>query len=420
MAEKKKRFEKIRKSIKYGLLAGALLHAGTQVAYWANNIYHAINPSVYRAKFEEQFGFPLKGWSDDIEGNLQNVSIIANGIERERMSGGLDVASIRIKDENYFKQPMWDQFGSLFFNPASYCAGKWIVLCDYARRDTLHHECKHAKTWDIDKEHPEFLDRWRDLAKTESGESLYLSIGNQICSRVKGLDFLVNRIRETSSENRRLGFVSDYARTNVWEDIAEVGEAAETNPHALSELLFGEEKENAIAKKIALAQAYKLIPAECTEFLELENMYSNCSGFHGSIDQEKAQSFMKASEEFFRRNPKSVYESELRSNRAYVFLHGMRGWPSPRNTIADAVKEYKKVLTTEYKDGVSYAAALTHLRELYYGWEGYGLEIKDEETSKIFSEAEREYWNRFKNGAVDLSKRGVNDFLIKKGINLEN
>jgi hypothetical protein len=410
---KKKRFRKIRKGLKYGILAGLLLHAGSQLTYWANDIYHAIKPSTHRAKFEEQFGFPLKGWSGDIERDQQNVSMIADTIARERQGRDFRLESIRIRDRNYLKQPIWDQFDSIITIPSSgYYILDRIVLDDYVQKSTLHHECKHAKAYDIIAEHPEFLEKWKILARDKSGESLYLSEGEQICSRVRGLGSLVDGKKQIFSENEKLGFISNYARTNVHEDIAELCEAAETNSQSFKEFLFGgpEYRNDILAKKIALAQEYGLIPAEFTDFVKLEDMFLDSAVWHGYIDQEKAQPFMRESEEFLNKNPNSVYESQLRSSRAYVLSQGIHGYPKPRNSVDDVIREYRGVLTSEYKEGFVYAGALQKLSEIY------NLELRDEKTSDIFVDAEREYWKRFKEGVVDLSRNGVNDFLTEKGI----
>lgn len=407
--------EKIKKGLKYGVLAGLLLHAGSQLSYFANNYYQSINPSANRSKFEEQFGFRLKGWSDDIEGNPKNLSIIGEIVERERKEKDFKLESIRIRDRNYFKKSGLDQFYYMFLKPSDgYYIGNRITLDEFVQRDTIHHEIKHAKVFDLIADRPEFLEKWKSLAKDENGKSLYLSEIEQICSRVRGLDSLVNRKNKIFTENEKLGFISDYARTNVHEDIAELCESAETHSQYLKKFILDNsgDKNEVIAKKVALAQEYGLIPVEFTDFLKLDDMFHDSNEWHGFIDFDKAQPFMKESEVFLKKYPNSVYKSEIKSNRAYALYQGAEAL-DPRNNIEDAIKEYKEVLTSDYHDLNSYVTALNKLTEIYR-WK-----LNDEETSNVFKKAVSEFWNRFSGGNVELPRKGVNDFLLKEGISLE-
>jgi len=122
---------------------------------------------------------------------------------------------------------------------------------------------------------------------------------------------------------------------------------------------------------------------------------------------------MRQSQEFLNRNPYSVYESQLRTDRANILFQRTHSYPKPRNSVEEAIREYKEVLTSEYKDEDAYLESLQELSRIYR------LKLKDEKISDIFSSAEREYRKRFKNGFVDLSRNGVNDFLKERGIKLE-
>ncbi|HLC86686.1 MAG TPA: hypothetical protein VJH65_00200 [Candidatus Nanoarchaeia archaeon] len=402
--------KRMKKAIKNMALAGLLLYGGGQMSYLYNNLYHFFNPSPTRTVFERQFGFSLKGWDDDIEENKRNISIISDVVKKEKKSRDFELDSIRIKDSSYLKQPIWDHLYGIFIPSSGYYISDKIVLNDLLQRDTIHHEIKHAKAFNILKEHPEFLMKWEALALDEKGESLYLTNTEQIFYLVRGLRSFINKEKQVSSENKKLGFVSNYARTNVYEDIAELSELAETCPQEFRNWLFGDEKQKneIIAKKVALAQEYNLIPKRFTEHIKLEKIFLDNFSGHNYINLKKSKQFMKASEDFLKENPESVYEAQIRLNLAYV-AHQRAYEIGYRLGIEDTIKEYKAVLTSGYKDRVAYSTALEKLAKVY-------MELGKKETSDIFKNAHKEYEKRFNEGEVMLPENGVNDFLIFNGV----
>ncbi|MFC1697026.1 hypothetical protein ACFL1H_01725, partial [Nanoarchaeota archaeon] len=73
--------------------------------------------------------------------------------------------------------------------------------------------------------------------------------------------------------------------------------------------------------------------------------------------------------------------------------------------------EYKKILNLERKDLDCYRTALNQLSIIQY--------IKrNEKDGKTYKDAYDFVWQRYQAGDINLTKNGVNDFLIEKGINI--
>ena len=266
-------FKKIKQILRPFLLSALLFHGGTQTYYWLNHFYHWHMPSSKRIEFERRYGFPILGWSEDIEENEANLSLIAEVLEKERKKRSFDLTSIRIKSNNYLKKPLWDQFAELFLSayPVYNLKGRAVVE-SFNLASILHHEIKHVKINDITESHPEFLKKWKELARGDNGECLYLSYTEQVYVSVKGLESLADGKKQDFSKNRRLGFVSNYARKNVYEDIAELCTLAEINPWEFHGWLFGAkgEENERIKGKVQLAQKYRLIRKDFTELVRQE------------------------------------------------------------------------------------------------------------------------------------------------------
>jgi len=111
----------------------------------------------------------------------------------------------------------------------------------------------------VRKEHPEFFDRWNELAKDEDGNSLYYS----------KLDYLFKMFGiqksydETFSfEDNFLGFFSNYSRSNIWEDIAVTSTTLEMPgwKYYIKSILDHNDESGNIKRKISLAREYGLLP----------------------------------------------------------------------------------------------------------------------------------------------------------------
>ncbi|MBI5803912.1 hypothetical protein HY450_01575 [Candidatus Pacearchaeota archaeon] len=370
-------------------------------------------PSKEREAFRQEFGFPIRGWESDIVGeDKRGFSNFVQVVHKERMEKPFDITSLTIEPKEFYKKSGFQQIlqtfssgysGNYFLDKIG-VVGKIEPLTSTA---TLHHECKHAKTSEILREHPEFRERWEELAKDKNGKSLYYTNFEYVCSRFAGLDTLVEAKKKNNEEDDKEGFVSNYARTSFAEDVAELGEEAEVNPWRFYHWLFGDSANPTIKGKVELAQEFGIIPREFSEFVRLQRIMSQDINYGPetyTVNANKAKKFMEESEVFLSKNVKSIYEGEVRVDRGYIM---MKCLGENHYTNEEVAEEYKKVLTSEFKS-FEYANALSNLAEVY----SYQ---REEEKAKIYYEARAEYFKRFYAGDVALARVGVNDFLESRG-----
>ncbi len=237
-------------------VAAYLFIAATQIPYLANKVYQALHPSAIRQEFQEEFAFPIQGWEEDIEDNPRQISLIAGVLYQERAELPFNLDSFKVQSDQYLKWNLLEQASAIVWggsDKGSYYLNK-ITVENKATTSTVRHEIKHAKTKQIAKNHPEFVSRWEALASNEQGQSLYGSLLENILGRLYWLENFTPPTRFSAQENEKKGFVSNYARTDVLEDIAELGTLAEENPLAFEGWLSPEGGNALIARKVALAQ----------------------------------------------------------------------------------------------------------------------------------------------------------------------
>ncbi|MBI5390261.1 hypothetical protein HZB02_02130 [Candidatus Woesearchaeota archaeon] len=249
---------------------------------------------------------------------------------------------------------------------------------DNVKTSTVYHEIKHAKMDTLLRKNPEFLEKWKQLATDDNGKSLYLTSLEKICSRIRSL--FVNDQEKKSDENLRLGFMSQYARTDVSEDIAVLCGTVEENPREFIPLLMrkgyaddaGLSPQNPkIAAKVRLAEQYGLIPQEFTEYLSLEEMYSRSiisenRVLRKGLDPDEyhellatSKQFLEAAQTFVNKYPTSIYYSKVSSLRAFL-IEEMADTPNDKEVIS----AYRQVLKAPWKDPVEYRRALNVLANL--------------------------------------------------------
>ncbi|MDD5650397.1 MAG: hypothetical protein PHF86_08295 [Candidatus Nanoarchaeia archaeon] len=388
--------KKFKKILKIATIAGVLVFGRSQINHSLNDLYNYIHPSEIRTDFKKQFGFPIKGWYEDIEGNGKNISKIIQVIETEKQERNFSLNSIRIKTNNKDNQSLWDKLEEKIVNPVGYYINNQIVLGENAEENVLHHEIKHAKTFDIMEQNPELLTEWKKLSLDQNGNSLYLSNLEQVYTYISGLESLIDERKKVSSENVKLGFIDNYARTNIFEDIAELSELVECKPKELMNLFYGDNKNETIIKKIKLAQRYGLIPKDYTNYLELQYLISK--------NKLKTKEYFVLTDKFLKENPESIYESQIKLDRADLLLNEIKKKNS-KTKIENAIDEYEYILNSRYKDLVVYPVALQRLESLY--------QIKGNlEMSNLYRKAYKEYLIRLNNGDTSLPTNGVNDILM--------
>ena len=406
----RKALNKFGKFVKIASIPIILFHGATQLVYWGNDIINGLNPSEKRTEFKKEFGFPIRGWKSDIEKKPVDISDIGIVFYCEQLEKPFDIGSIRIRSDNYLKKSFVQQVDDAIFSNLGYYTYYGIVIDDLILKSTISHEIKHAKTFDIIKNNPDFIKNWKELSNDGSGNSLYLNNKEQL-QVYMGLEYLVDEDKIKEEENRNIGFVTNYARTNVYEDIAELGELAETNVTKFIEW-FGyqyEPKNEKIIAKVKLAQENGIIPKEFSEYVHLESILDDADvGDESSWNSKKAEEFFYLSEKFLEDNKETIYQSELRNKRAWIIQHRF----DDEESVIAAISEYKLSLKARYKEPDSYKNSLESLSRCF--------KLLDcNEEAKIYDDALKEYEKRYSKGNVLLGKRGVNDFLAFRGEILE-
>jgi hypothetical protein len=397
------------------LITGTLiLHGATQLNYWRNDLMHQLNPSPQRAAFEEEFGFPIKGWRDEIEGDGKGMSRLAEVIHAEQVEHPFYVKSFRITSDHYLERSIPQQFETIFlteFNGwCDYSEWYWpwgdtISLDSGKPRTVTCHEISHDKSFAAMEAYPEFKEKWEALATDEEGNSLYLGILRGSLDSVKCLEKLV----DAPDNYWELGFVSKYSMKNVYEDMAELCERAKTDPDSFIRWFYlPEHRNDKIVAKTRLAAEYGkefgLLPDGFEDYLQIRKLEQDAVDIRNISDYLCMQEFLDESEEFLQAHPRSCYECELRRRRGWAFIR-LREFDRSR-------EEYELALTADHKQYESYTRSL-------FGLAAYHKHIqKDKDTAKIYREAAREHSWRLENGDVTLPRTGVNDYLEERGIEL--
>ena len=456
-------FDYCRKWGKRLALAGILFHGATQLNYWRNDITNSVNPSPVRSEFYEEYGIPIRGWKADIEENPEDIKDIAETVCREKQTRDFKLKCIRVEPGNYLKKDILEQVVTVVTNNDSvgWCYLDRLGLKRKAGEGTVSHEIKHQKTYEVIREHPEFLEKWDKLARDENGKSLYIGDFATYCEKIRIIGKLFRD--DNIIDYEKLGFVSDYARSNIYEDIAETCERAEINPHDLESFLFGIKpnphndkipRNEKIVAKIKLAEEYSMIPSGFMEFHELYTTYQDAyASLENGVETKKAETYLRNSTDFLNKHPNSVYECELRRKRGELLesrtlfeacsksheldsIHKMkiRSVQSTlseledmqkeetrlfraqkadfRNYLGAAISEYERSLSSGFKDRFNYMTVLSDLKRCYEM-------LGDEKTAKLYDDAINEYGNRYNNSDVKLASKGINDYLEGRGISFD-
>lgn len=392
-----KRMKRITKRLGYAII---LFHILTQAGYWTNQVYHQQNPSLLRRQFEQLYGVKLRGWKSSIEEKGSLMSNFAEVLDAEYHIRPFRMGPLTMEANDYWKKDFVDQMATIFTSGHS---GYYVPhlsrinINQGERRYTLIHEIKHHMTYDALQKNPEFREEWEKLSRDQKGNSYYMNFAEQTASRFRGTNLLVRR-RPNFIER---GFVSEYAQTNFFEDVAELCETMQdsANLREKYEWLFGKTPNQRIRKKIELAIKYGLLPPEIVERIRLTVLSLDAANPYEAT-QEKIDNYLSESALFLRQFPKSIYVGEMHANRGNFF--------STRNMKSEAEKEYFACLEARHKDITSYLSALNGLLEIY----------RDvPEKKAIFDRAyNQEYWRRFRAGDPLLPKIGINDWLEQQGI----
>ncbi|MDY6789282.1 MAG: hypothetical protein SVV03_04955, partial [Candidatus Nanohaloarchaea archaeon] len=118
----------------------------------------------------------------------------------------------------------------------------------------------------------------------------------------------------------------------------------------------------------------------------------------------KKDDFLSKSKNFLNNNPDCIYECQLRKMR----VETLSSLSQREEAKEIEIKKLKEGLKARYKHPEVYPEILQNIRD-FYG------DLGKDEKAKIYEKAAEEYEDRFDSGDLDLTYRGVNDFLRKKG-----
>ncbi|MDO8555881.1 MAG: hypothetical protein Q7R96_01765 [Nanoarchaeota archaeon] len=302
------------------------------MAYQSNNLYHVISPSPERVAFQQQFKFPVRAREADWEQSPENRRIITEVLHTEMREHPFDLTFFEIAPAAYWKKGFSEQIGEVFcegYNGVAIAKLNAIVVNPSGiKNDTLHHEVKHIKTFQVLKDHPEFKGRWEALCKDDHGNSRlqFTNMAHWSCSRIKGLSQLVDEKPTPEQEEcRRQGFVSRYAATNFFEDVAELCAEAELTPFTFEDAFDGGKRSSKVLiDKLCLAEEYRLVPAGYRDYLVLGQAVIGCwtGDMYGSNldDREKCEKYLEKSADFLKKYPNSRFAGKILWHRASILV----------------------------------------------------------------------------------------------------
>lgn len=417
---------KLARRLKKGAAVAAITYAAaTQAAYTWNDVKNYLHPSALRVAFKDEFGFPIKGFYGDIEAKPEDIMHMADVFYSEMKAKPFNLRYVRVEPDSALRNDPLTQIIRLITAGYSGYAEPFtdtVAVRASASRDVHRHEIKHAKTFEMLEQHSEFREEWKKLAVDKDGNSLYLNAAENVFYWLKGLNKLVSKEKtQNSAENEKLGFVSDYARTNFYEDAAEVAEAAGDEMYFAGRFkawLYADPNP-VIKAKVQLAEKYGMIPKEFSEYVRLATQEDDIFPERFSFDHKKAGEFLKATEEFFGRHKNSLYEGNLRRVRAVIFRKFSQSYnmDEEENRKKES-EEYYKVLSLPQKGG-EYTLALLNLEERYKSMWTLSNQREYLELSEIYGHAHEEYYRRFKTGDISVLRTGVDDFLRANGIGIQ-
>jgi hypothetical protein len=415
------RLKSLANRVKWVLGPLASLYLGLNIPTIVHDIDTVVNPSAERKTFKSDFGITVLGQKEEIENRPLELFWLYSVLHQERVEADFSLTTVRFLSDNPLKNSMLNQLQAVGANGfGGYCIPGQLGLKKGLRKSGIHHEVKHAKTYQALTKDFEFLAKWEAISTDEDGNSPYLPGADRWLYQVRGLHHLVvskndKHFEKNSSENEEEGFVTDYARISPLEDIAELGEAveeADDSDRWYNRLHNPETRNIRFIAKVELAQEGNIIPKEFSEWVALENLYrSSWRCYHNGCtgDKENNQAFREAATQFLEDYPDSIYTSELLYHIAWQQENqGDHFKPDEKGGAAldVLIGMYTKGLNVDHKD--LYILHLTHIRDLY--------SFKDDKsTQNMLTEALNLYGVRMATHNPLVVTEGVNDFLREQG-----
>jgi len=420
----------IGETLKTLVLGVALFHGVSFLYNSGRDLKDKINPPTEYISFEKTTGIKIGGYKDKY---LNDNLFIFSSVLREEQIKPQELHKIIIDSPNYFNKTFFGQLSETIFTGFSgyYSPITNSIIMNGVSASTLSHELAHARTYDV-KNKRDLLKEWSKLACDKNGKSYYMNSGQQILSRIRLLEKLIEPKSNNSEKNNitNLGFVSSYAATNVYEDIAEFVSSVYNNMYDFS---VKYNSNPILEKKLNLAVKYNLLPKESLEYSNVMSLFEQWNDWRetisNSINNSKIQKdtkkvvsefsfenyllsrdslhnrFLVESEKFLQYNPDSRFANNVYNYRALAYAQGSfmgTSWSK------DSEIELKRALTLKNK-GTEYEITLSRLSECYEQLHHtYG-------ENNSYTCALKEYTQRRDNCDTLLFSVGVNDVLVKMG-----
>lgn len=367
----------VKKSLNSAIVLAMYLHISTQTVYFANDIYHSYNPTSIRTEFKNRFGFPIKGWNTEIEAKPKKIKELTDIIKKENKSSNFNITHIRVISDNYFKKNILDQMNdwvSSGFNGYYQSYSDTISINSDANKSVIHHEIKHAKAFEILEQFPHFFEQWETISSEES----YLPFVKRIASRFRGLESFIDK--KSNLENLVNGFINDYSRVHVHEDIAEICSMAEVNPEHLSSLSIYSK----IKAKTMLAEEYNLIPRGFNDYSEIRLDFENC--FSDSFQQicpENFNFFLEQSQNYLSTHSNTEYDARICYYRGIIYYYKSI---HESNLLNKAIEEFQKAINRPNENVKLYVET--------FNWLSLCYDIKGDDKSSKFNKTMANIYSR--------------------------
>ena len=388
------------------LALGALAFSNKDNQLKVRDLYENISPSKENVEFQEKYGIPFTGGYQLARenGQLEDIIKVMN-IEKRSKDFDLDFLKVRY---NLGK----DVDGNYQVKGEGVLAEDGVCLKKDCFDETIHHEIKHDKTYDVIKEHPSFLLDWVNIANRGLEGSAY--VGEKWKEKLDSDDFVSN------------GFISAYSMSNELEDIAVLCAFAESNPNTIANDYFKNDK---IKDKLDLASRVGLVPTEFTDYMKMSKKLKKVYG-----EELSREDYFAAVDSFLVENPASIYESGLKYQKAELIdmetaVRTKRMKPELMGEqlarkVDQQIDLYKDVLKSDFKREIEYYFSLGNLgicnlkRARVDGLtEKESSEYRDKAI--VYFNAQEEFDRRKSAGDMNLTSVGVNDYLSEKGIDLK-
>lgn len=416
------------------VLAATAFFLATNIAY---QTYKSVN-ELFRSEAEKiiedkyHMNIMYTGPMDIRNKYLFNIADVLN---KESRISSLNVREIDVLSNNILLMPFYQQMHKILLGG---CSGQYNTIFDKidlftGYMDIITHEITHAKEDSLSDKHPEFAAQWLELSNDSSGNSLYNTFWSYLSRRL----MIINKFNvdtsdydEMTKKNLDLGFISNYARTNMSEDIAELCEEILHNPIRV----YNSRSNEVLMKKVKLAENYGIIPKEFTEYMKIvyEDFDSKQRYKYVMMSSErKAHDFAIYSinnlEEFITKHPQSIYVPEARVNK--VVWYEYMNYHAGENTLEQIKEECLKILKSDYKPSEYYYNALCGM--MYYHaddkskyFEAPIIDFQDiqyvgnmTQKERMFLDAAIQYYSGYdEREDIRIIYNGVNDILEKLGL----